>query len=93
MLEETPLEGYLGCSAAIREADLRHEVAGIAAPTLVITGAHDPATPPEQGRWLAGKVPGASYAALQASHLSNIEAADHFNAELVGFLGGSATRS
>lgn len=41
--------GYIGCCAAIRDADLRGVLSTIAAPTLVITGMDDQATPPAQG--------------------------------------------
>lgn len=85
-LEATPVEGYLGCSAAIRDADLRHQVAAISTPTLVVSGAHDPATPPDQGRQLAAGIARARYVELEASHLSNIEAAAAFDAELLRFL-------
>jgi len=87
MLETTPSEGYLGQCAAIRDADLRAQLAAIACPTLVISGARDPATPPEQGRELASGIAGARYVELAASHLSNLEAADAFNAELLSFVG------
>ncbi len=56
------------------------------ASTLVIAGAHDRATPPDGGRFLAQQIPGARYAELNAAHLSNIEAQDRFNNELAAFL-------
>src|SRR6266404_3580503 len=58
----------------------------IRTPTLVIAGAHDPATPPEGGRFLAQQIPGARFVELDAAHLSNIEAQDRFNNELAAFL-------
>ena len=42
MLESSPSEGYASCCAALRDADLRGEIGGISAPTLVIVGQHDP---------------------------------------------------
>jgi 3-oxoadipate enol-lactonase len=86
MVEATPLEGYLGCCAAIRDADQRDDVGRIGAPTLVIAGARDPATPPAQGRALADAIAGSRYVELAAAHLSNIEAAEAFTAELLAFL-------
>lgn len=88
MVERTPPEGYVACCAAIRDADQRAEVAGIGAPTLVIAGRHDPATPPADGRALSGAISGARYVELDASHLSNVEAAEAFTAELTAFLSG-----
>jgi 3-oxoadipate enol-lactonase len=57
---------------------------------LVISGTHDPATPPAQGRQLASKIPGAWYLEFDAAHLSNIEAAPQFTAAIRDFLAGAA---
>ena len=86
MLVETPAEGYAGCCAAIRDADLREALARIHARTLVIAGSHDAATPPADGRFLAERIPGARYVELAAAHLSNIEAPERFTADLITFL-------
>ncbi len=80
IFERTPAAGYVSCCAANRDADLRDAVGEIRAPTLVITGRHDAATPPESGRWLAVRVSGARYAELPAAHLSNLEMPDVFAA-------------
>jgi 3-oxoadipate enol-lactonase len=88
MLEETPLEGYAGCCAAIRDADLREDVSGISTPTLVIAGAQDTATSAADARFLAGSIRGACYAELPAAHLSSVEVAAEFTARLTGFLTG-----
>ena len=86
MVESTSVEGYVGCCEALREADLRESVAAIRVPTLVISGAHDPATPPADGRLLAQKISGARYLELDAAHLSNIEEGARFNSEVGKFL-------
>jgi 3-oxoadipate enol-lactonase len=88
MVEATPPEGYVACCAAIRDADQRSEIAGIRTPTLVIAGRHDPATPAADGRALAASIPGAQYVELDASHLSNVEAAAPFTTALSAFLSG-----
>jgi 3-oxoadipate enol-lactonase len=85
-LEATNADGYAGCCGALREFDARDSVAGIRVATLVVSGAHDSATPPELGRYLAEKIPGARYAELNAAHLSNIEDAERFNREVADFL-------
>jgi pimeloyl-ACP methyl ester carboxylesterase len=51
-----------------------------------VAGRDDAATSPAQGRALAEAIPGARYVELPAAHLSNIEAARAFTAELTGFL-------
>lgn len=86
MLVETPVEGYVACCAAIRDADLREVLPRIQARTLVIAGTHDAATPPADGRFLAEKIQGARYVELAAAHLSNIEAVERFTAEVAAFL-------
>lgn len=86
ILEATSPEGYAGCCAAVRDFDARSSVSTIRVPTLVITGAHDPATPPAEGRFLAENIPGARHAELNAAHLSNIEDRDRFNQETGSFL-------
>jgi 3-oxoadipate enol-lactonase len=88
MLTATPAEGYSACCAAVRDMDQRDAIAGIRHPTLVIAGTHDAVTPPAEGRATAERIRGARYVELDAAHISNIEAADHFTAELVGFLTG-----
>jgi 3-oxoadipate enol-lactonase len=86
-LVATPPDGYVACCAAVRDMDQRDAIARIRAPTLVIAGAQDAATPPEDGRFLAEKIPGAKYVELEAAHLSNIEVVDGFTEAVVRFLG------
>jgi 3-oxoadipate enol-lactonase len=86
MLLATPADGYVACCAAIRDMDQRESVRSIAVPTLVIAGAHDLATPPADGRFLAERIRGARYIELPAAHLSNIEAAPAFTVALTEFL-------
>ena len=88
MLKSTSPAGYAGCSAAIRDMDLRRTAALIEVSTLVIAGMQDPATPPEHAEFLAQNIAGAKLATLDAAHLSNVELPDQFNAALSDFLGG-----
>jgi 3-oxoadipate enol-lactonase/4-carboxymuconolactone decarboxylase len=85
LLSNSP-DGYCACCAAIRDMDLRNALPTIHAPTLVINGTHDPATPPAMGQQIAAAIPGARVKELPAAHLSNIEAADAFNTALLEFL-------
>jgi 3-oxoadipate enol-lactonase len=82
----TPPEGYAACAAAVRDMDQRESLAAIRAPTLVIAGTHDPATPPALSHALADAIVGARYTELDAAHLSNVEAAGAFNAAVLDFL-------
>jgi 3-oxoadipate enol-lactonase len=86
MVESTTVEGYVACCAALREVDLREQIAQISTPTLVISGTHDPATPPADGKFAAKHIPGARYLELDAAHLSNVELHERFTQEVCNFL-------
>lgn len=74
MVAATPAEGYAGCCAAIERMDLLGVLATIAAPTLVIAGADDNATPPEHGKRIADGIPGARFEVIDgAAHLASAE--------------------
>lgn len=85
LLQLSP-EGYAACCAAVRDMDQRESIARIAAPTLVIAGTHDAATPPAAGQFIAKQIPGARYVELDAAHISNVEAADRFTEAVLGFV-------
>lgn len=78
--------GYLGCCAALGTLDHRASIDLVKAPTLVIGGAHDPATLPEHSREVAARVHGAELVMLEAAHLSNIEQPEVFTDAVLGFL-------
>lgn len=86
MLLATQPDGYLGCCAAIRDMDLRDTHARIKAPTLVIVGAKDPATPPEAGQEIQKRIKGAKLATLDAAHISNVEQPKAYADTVIGFL-------
>lgn len=88
MILSTKPEGYSGCCAAIRDMDQRDFLGTIEAPTLVVIGAHDVATTPERGEYIAQRIPGARTEVLDAAHLSNIERREDFNRVVLGFLAG-----
>ena len=85
-LLRVPLAGYLGCCAALRDADLRALASHVQAPSLVVTGTEDVATPPSAGEWLAAAMPGARLLELDAAHLSNVERAPEFTRAVLEFL-------
>jgi 3-oxoadipate enol-lactonase len=82
----TSVPGYLGCCAALRDADLQEVAASVAAPTLVVTGAHDRSTPPAAGLWLADTIPDAHHVEFDAAHLTNVECAGPFADAVQAFL-------
>jgi 3-oxoadipate enol-lactonase len=73
--ERTDPGGYAGCCAAIACMDQRPALPAIAAPTLVLAGADDPATPLEHGEVIAGGIPGARLEVIsRAAHLAAVSA-------------------
>ncbi|MCJ2181987.1 3-oxoadipate enol-lactonase [Novosphingobium sp. 1949] len=88
-LKATDAQGYAGCGAAIRDMDLKHRIAGIACPTLVVTGSRDTSTPLEgHGEHLLAMIPGARHAALEAAHLAPLEAPEALGKALRAFVLG-----
>jgi 3-oxoadipate enol-lactonase / 4-carboxymuconolactone decarboxylase len=83
----TSPDGYVACCHAVRDADFQQDIAAIAVSTLVISGARDPATPPEWGAFIANAIRGARLVVLDSAHIINAEQPDAFNRELLGFLG------
>jgi len=85
-IERTNADGYAGCCAALRDGDLRSAAATVTCPAMIVIGTHDPATPPDAGRWLAEQIPGAQLVELDAAHLSNVECPEAFNTAVRRFL-------
>ena len=86
MLAECPVAGYIGCCAALRDADVGDEIHHITAATLVVTGTHDAVTPPAAGELICERIAGARQLALDAAHLSNVEQAEAFTSGALDFL-------
>ena len=73
-------EGYARCCEALAGWDAEADLARIEAPTLVVAGAEDPTSPPEDAYALAARLLDARVLVLEhAAHLANIERADAFN--------------
>jgi len=80
-------EGYASCCTAIERMSIVDELSTITAPTLVIAGAEDPATPPDHGRRIADAVPGARLAIVPAAaHLGNIQQPTAFTGLIIDHL-------
>ncbi|MCK7675768.1 3-oxoadipate enol-lactonase [Corynebacterium pygosceleis] len=89
MVSACPDEGYAACCEALAEFDSRSRLGEISCPTLVVSAADDPSTPPDVVRVLADGIPGARLESISpAAHLVNVEQAaavnqllaDHFTA-------------
>jgi 3-oxoadipate enol-lactonase len=87
MLVSTPREGYARCCEAVRDWDVRGQLGGVRAPTLVIAAADDPSTPPDALAAIAEEIPDARLVVIgDARHFVNVERPDEFNAALGSFL-------
>ena len=86
MFLATNRDGYAACVGAIRDMDFRASNPTVTAPTLVIVGAHDPATPPANGEEIARQIKGAKIVSLNASHISNVEQPAAFTKAVLDFL-------
>ncbi len=87
MLVRTPIDGYIGTCAAIRDTDLGPEIATIGVPTLAVCGAEDGATPPDLVREMAALIPKARFNLIEgAAHLPSIEAPETLARMIAGFV-------
>jgi 3-oxoadipate enol-lactonase len=86
MVARTSVEGFAKVAEAIRDFDLRKQVASIKTPTLVVVGEHDVDLPPAQSRMVADSISGAKFEILDAAHLSPVEETQRFVALLDTFL-------
>ena len=87
----TPAAAYRATVLAMPGFDLRHALASIAVPTLVLAGTKDPNAPAAAMERMAMRIPAAKYVAIEgAGHLAHIERAAQFNAILDRFLEGLA---
>ncbi len=87
MFLATDPEGYARCCETIARWDVRDELARVEAPTLVVSGADDPATPPEHGELLAERIPDARHVVVaNARHLAPVERPDEVNSLILEHL-------
>jgi 3-carboxy-cis,cis-muconate cycloisomerase/3-oxoadipate enol-lactonase len=74
MIAATPAEGYAACCEALATADMRPFLGAVRAPTIVVSGAEDPTSPPERGEELAAAIRGASFVEIpDAAHVAPLE--------------------
>ena len=83
----TSATGYAGCCDAIATMALADELGSIGAPTLVVAGAQDPATPVDHAELIAVRIPGAVLEVVDpGAHILNVERADTVTALIEGHL-------
>ncbi len=80
-------DAYEGAVRCLPSHDVRHRLAEIATPTLVVVGELDRETPPSYSRHLADRIAGSRYVEIAgAGHISNLERPALFDAALLDFL-------
>ncbi|MEV0096649.1 4-carboxymuconolactone decarboxylase [Streptomyces sp. NPDC050738] len=83
-LRATDDAAYAACCDALATFDLRESLPAVKAPTLVVAGREDPATPPSSARELADAIPGATLLEVAgAAHLAGVERPEPVTAALV----------
>jgi 3-oxoadipate enol-lactonase len=84
---ETPAEDYARGLEAIGGFDFRDRLGEIRARTLVVAGAEDVATSPEDAALIVERIPGARLVVLDgATHLANVEQPAAFTAAVLDHL-------
>ncbi|WP_171131638.1 MULTISPECIES: 3-oxoadipate enol-lactonase [unclassified Ruegeria] len=87
MMIRQPLEGYLGCCAAISGTDFYTPTSGLRLPTLGIAGSEDGSTPPDLVRETIDLIPGSRFELMRrAGHLPCVERPEEYATLLTGFL-------
>lgn len=80
-------EGYAACCDAIRDQDQLERLTTLDVPTLVFSGADDPASPPSLQDEIRDRIPGAGLVRVSpAAHICNIEQPAQVNAMLAAWL-------
>jgi 3-oxoadipate enol-lactonase len=87
MLTRTPVQGYLGCCAALAGTDLRESTPRLRLPVLAVAGSEDGSTPPDLVRETAESIPGAQFELVRgAGHIPCVEQPEALARLIAGFL-------
>jgi 3-oxoadipate enol-lactonase len=86
MIRATPVNGFIGCAAALAAHDYASAVATVIRPVLFMVGEKDGATPAAM-RALCEKLPGSRFVELAgAGHISNMDRPAEFTRAIRDFL-------
>jgi 3-oxoadipate enol-lactonase len=85
MIRATPVDGFIGCAAALAAHDYASAVASVKCPVLFLVGEKD--APAPAMRKLSEKLPGSRYVELPgAGHISNMDRPTEFTRAVREFL-------
>ena len=86
MVRTTPVNGFIGCAAALANHDYASAVATVTRPVLFMAGEKDGVTPVAM-RKLSAALPGSRYVELPgAGHISNMDQPEGFTWAIADFL-------
>jgi 3-oxoadipate enol-lactonase len=86
MVRTTPVNGFIGCAAALADHDYASAVATVKRPVLFMAGEKDGVTPVAM-RKLSAALPGSRYVEFPgAGHISNMDEPDGFTRAIEQFL-------
>jgi 3-oxoadipate enol-lactonase len=91
MILSTPVNGFVGCAAALADHDFRPKLSAVTRPLLLLVGEKDGATPAAMKQLQAG-LPASRFIELPgAGHISNLDRPDMFNRAVEDFLRETTT--
>jgi 3-oxoadipate enol-lactonase len=86
MIRATPVNGFVGCAAALADHNYTTAIAAVKCPVLFLVGEKD--APAPAMRKLHESLPGSRYVELPgAGHISNMDRPAEFNRAVANFLG------
>jgi 3-oxoadipate enol-lactonase len=87
MLVRTPVEGYIGTCAALRDADLTAAAKNLKVPVRCLCGSEDGATPPELVQSMSALIANSRFQLVDgAGHLPCIEAPEQLASAIHRFI-------
>jgi len=89
MIRTTPVNGFIGCAAALADHDYNTAVATVTRPALFMAGAKDGVTPAAM-KDMHARLAGSRYVELEgAGHISNLDRPAEFTRAIRDFLGAA----
>ena len=89
MFTRTPIDGYVGTCASVRDADLTESTRALMVPTLCIVGEQDGSTPPDLVRSMASLIRNSEFRVIpDAGHIPCVEQPEAVAGLVSGFLRG-----
>jgi 3-oxoadipate enol-lactonase len=88
MIRATPVDGFIGCAAALADHDYNSKVATVKCPVLFMVGEKD-GTAPAAMKDMHARLPGSKYVELAgAGHISNMDRPAEFTKAIQDFVAG-----